>query len=180
MTAIGCGTHYHIAPPGGLVHVFSLNSDCSEPNGNTAGSVQGAWLQAALAASTAPWKLVIAHHAPYSSCTSHGSQAFMQWGFEGMGAHAVLSGHDHTYERVLMASGMPYFVNGIGGQSRNSFGTPIMGEPLRAVLPPPLPACRCQADTDACKAVSSAPHPACPPPLAPQAAQCATRPATAP
>ena len=110
------------------MHVFSLNSDCSEPNGNTAGSVQGAWLQAALAASTAPWKIVIYHHAAYSSSSSHGSNSWMQWPFQAWGAHATLAGHDHTYERILMASGMPYFVNGIGGQSRNSFGTPVAGE----------------------------------------------------
>jgi glucose/arabinose dehydrogenase len=103
----------------GPVHLFVLNSDSREPDGIGRSSVQAAWLQERLAASTAPWKLVILHHAPYSSGT-HGSDRAVQWPFAAWGASAVLSGHDHTYERLLV-DGLPYFVNGLGGGARYEF-----------------------------------------------------------
>lgn len=40
----------------------------------------------------------------------------MQWPFEAWGAHAVLSGHDHSYERLHAPNangGFPFFVNGL-------------------------------------------------------------------
>ena len=36
----------------------------------------------------------------------------MRWTFQEWGASVVLSGHDHTYERILMG-GFPYFVNSL-------------------------------------------------------------------
>lgn len=41
----------------------------------------------------------------------------MQWPFKLWGAEAVLAGHDHLYERLLV-DGLPYFVNGIGGAKK--------------------------------------------------------------
>lgn len=95
-------------------------------------------LQNQLAASTAPWKIVILHQSPFSS-GDHGSFPRLQWPFETWGADAVLSGHDHIYERILKNS-FPYFVNGIGGASVYSFGTPVSGACVcpnfQAQLPP--------------------------------------------
>lgn len=48
----------------------------------------------------------------------------MRWPFQAWGASAVLSGHEHTYER-LSVDGIPYFVNGVGGASRYPFGPPL-------------------------------------------------------
>jgi len=45
------------------------------------------------------------------------------------GATAVLSGHDHLYER-LEANGIPYFVNGAGGRRLYRIGS---GEPESVV-----------------------------------------------
>ncbi len=45
----------------------------------------------------------------------------MQWPFKEWGASAVLSGHDHIYER-LDVNGLPYFVDGLGGQDRYDWG----------------------------------------------------------
>ena len=44
----------------------------------------------------------------------------MQWPFKSWGATAVFSGHDHTYER-LVVDRIPYFVNGLGGASEYPF-----------------------------------------------------------
>jgi hypothetical protein len=112
----------------GPIHVFMLDSDPREPDGHE-GDAQAAWLQAGLAASTAAWKVVVMHHPPYSS-GPHGSSSWMQWRFEAWGAHAVLAGHDHLYERVTKRQ-FPYFVNGLGGQAAYAFQTPVDGSQAR-------------------------------------------------
>lgn len=110
----------------GPVHFFMVDSDSVEPDGITETSVQGQWLKERLTTSTVPWKLVLFHHAAYSSSSNHGSNRNLQWPFATWGADAVLSGHDHTYER-LKVNGLTYFVNGLGGASPYAFGTPVAG-----------------------------------------------------
>ncbi|MBC7879398.1 MAG: DNRLRE domain-containing protein [Anaerolineales bacterium] len=113
----------------GPIHFFVVDSDSREPDGITGTSTQGIWLQNQLAASTSIWNIVYLHHAPYSS-GEHGSNTTLQWPFAAWGADAVLAGHDHTYERIFQ-NGIPYFVNGLGGRSLYSFGTPISGSQVR-------------------------------------------------
>lgn len=110
----------------GPVHFFALDSDTSEPDGVTADSAQGQWLEARLAASTACWKVVYMHHPPYTSGSVHASTAYMQWPFGGWGADIVLAGHVHNYER-LDIGGLPYIVNGAGGRALYASGSPIAG-----------------------------------------------------
>jgi hypothetical protein len=105
----------------GPVHFFALDSDEHEPDGFNAGSAQAAWLQQGLAVSTSPWNIVYMHHPPYSS-GMHGSTAWMQWPFATWGADAVLAGHDHLYERLLV-DGIPYFTDGAGGNGLYNFVT---------------------------------------------------------
>ena len=114
----------------GPMHVFFLNSELDEPDGVTSDSPQAQWLQAALAASTAPWKIVSAHHPPYSSGVEHGSHDYMQWPFKEWGATHVLSGDDHLFE-ALEVDGLPYFVTGLGGAIIHAFGSPIAGSLFR-------------------------------------------------
>jgi tartrate-resistant acid phosphatase type 5 len=111
------------------IHFFAIDSDPNEPDGRTGASTQATWLRNQLAASTSCWNLVYFHHAPYSS-GSHGSDTTMQWSFRQWDANAVLAGHDHDYERVLV-DGFPYFVVGLGGVSIREFGTPIAGSQVR-------------------------------------------------
>ena len=99
----------------GLVHFFMLDSDPNEPDGRSEDSVQSAWFQEQVASASAPWKLVVMHHPPYSSSAKHGSDAEVQWPFAELGVDAVLAGHAHSYER-LNRHGIPYFVNGLGGR----------------------------------------------------------------
>lgn len=126
-TLPGNERYYDVAR--GSVDVFILDSDDREPDGIGFTSVQAAWLQAGLAASVAPWQLVITHHPPYSSAR-HGNTAALQWPYAAWGADAVLSGHDHVYER-LQVDGIPYIVNGAGGASLYDFGTPVAGSVSR-------------------------------------------------
>ncbi len=114
----------------GPVHFFVIDSDGNEPDGNSSTSTQAVWLHAHLAASSAPWNLVYMHHPPYSSGATHGSTTVMQWPYQAWGADAVLAGHDHTYERILL-NNFPYFVNGLGGKSIYTFGSPVPGSQVR-------------------------------------------------
>jgi len=104
----------------GPVHLFMLDTDEREPDGATETSLQAQWLRQRLGQSTASWKLVLAHHAPY---TSHEVEDItrMRWPFKAWGADAVLSGFYHVYERLLV-DGLPYFVNGASGAWVSRFG----------------------------------------------------------
>ena len=114
----------------GPVHLFALDSDSREPDGVGASSIQASWLKEKLAASTSPWKIVYMHHPPYSSAY-HGSTDWMQWPYKEWGATTVISGHDHTYERLII-NDFPYFINGLGGYtSRYWFVTTLEGSQIR-------------------------------------------------
>ena len=113
----------------GPVQFFVVDSDSRDPDGVLSGSPQGIWLQNALAGSTSPWQIVYFHTAPYSSGT-HGSTEYMRWPFKDWGADAVLSGHDHTYER-LSIDGLTYFVNGLGGGGIYDFLHHVDGSQVR-------------------------------------------------
>jgi hypothetical protein len=114
----------------GMVHLFVLNSNAAEPNGISKTSRQAKWLQAALSASKAPWDVVVDHHPPYSSDSTHGSSKVMRWPFASWGAELVLSGHAHDYERIKR-NGITYIVDGLGGASRYRFGPPLSGSQAR-------------------------------------------------
>lgn len=114
----------------GPAHFFMLNSDPHEPDGITTTSAQAQWLQSRLSDSAACWKIVVMHHAPYSSSAVHGSTTIMQWPYAAWGADMVLAGHAHVYER-LHRDGIPYIVNGVGGAPLYAFGAPISGSLVR-------------------------------------------------
>jgi hypothetical protein len=114
----------------GPVHLFIVDSDAREPDGISGTSVQAQWLRDRLAASSAAWKIVLFHHSPYSSGSSHGSSAVLQWPFQAWGADAVLTGHDHDYERLLVYT-LPFIVDGLGGRSITGFSTVERGSQVR-------------------------------------------------
>ncbi len=110
----------------GPVHFFCVDSDAYEPDGIEVGSRQAEWLREALAASTAPFRIVLQHHPPLSSALEHGSDARLQWPFRQWGATAVLAGHDHTYEHVIQ-EGVHYVISGLGGRSRYPYAGAVSG-----------------------------------------------------
>ena len=97
----------------GDIELFAVDSDSHEPDGNTPDSAQATWLKGALAASSAPYKIITLHHPPYSS-GEHGDNPTSQWPFAEWGATAVMAGHDHHYERLTINK-FPYFIIGTGG-----------------------------------------------------------------
>ena len=104
--------------------------------------VMGAWLLAAIASSTAKWKIVVIHHPMYSSSTHHGgpsvevgwSAAFksMQWDWSVLGVPFVLNSHDHVVEAILK-SGTLHVQYALAGGTANAFGTPIAESLFRSL-----------------------------------------------
>lgn len=113
----------------GAGHFFALNSDSNEPDGVGRSSRQARWLQERMLASTQPWQIVFMHHPPYSS-GRRGAVDWMRWPFKEWGADAVLCGHDHYYER-LVVDGLVYFINGAGGGGLYGFGEVAEGSQKR-------------------------------------------------
>lgn len=134
---------YRVWPAGSRIEFFVLSSGLNsyeevfEPEGNSRSSAQRRWLSEALRGSQAPFKVVVLHHPPF---TSGGAYApgydFLRWPFQTMGAHLVLCGHEHNYERFHVTSsvgnrdgsrdgspGIPYIVAGIGGGDLRRFQT---------------------------------------------------------
>jgi hypothetical protein len=108
----------------GDVDVFFLDSDPRNPDGIDIASVQHAWLLASAAASTALWKVVVMHHPPFTSGTTEAASVDLRWDFAAMGINAVITGHQHNYERYEK-DGVIYLVAGTGGKSLYGFtGSP--------------------------------------------------------
>ena len=112
----------------GAWHVIVLNSNCYAIGGCDAGSPQGRWLRADLAAHPRACTLAYWHHARFSSGL-HGSNALLKPFWQllyAAGADVVMSGHDHDYERFAPQTpagrldkrrGIVEFVVGTGGKS---------------------------------------------------------------
>ena len=120
----------------GDIEFFMIDSDKDTPDGYSYNSDQGNWMKQKILGSTAKWKIAVFHHTAYSSDSNHGNTLYMQWPFEEWGIDAVISGHAHTYERIMKdrnndGDSLVYFVNGLGGANRYSFGTPVSGSIIR-------------------------------------------------
>lgn len=99
----------------GPIHFYSLNTGTK---GHVeANSEPAALLKADLQQSKQPFKMVYFHHPPYS-VSKHGSNKTMQWAWDSLGVNAVLTGHDHVYERITSKDGNKplYLVCGNSGR----------------------------------------------------------------
>jgi predicted phosphodiesterase len=90
--------------------------------------VQLEWLNNTLKSATEQWKIVYFHHPLYSNGDRHGSNVELRVRLEPIlvahGVDVVMSGHDHTYERIVPQNGITYFVIGSSGQLRRGGLTP--------------------------------------------------------
>lgn len=97
----------------GPVEFFMLDT-----NVNANWSRQLPWLREALAASTAPWKVVVGHHPIYSS-GYYGDDEVARDRlaplFRRARVQLYINGHDHNYERSKPIQGTTYLVVGGGG-----------------------------------------------------------------
>ena len=115
----------------GAWHIIVLDSTCAKVGGCGAGSEQGSWLAADLAASNARCAVAIWHHPRWSS-GDHGDVATSAPLWEAVaaaGVDIVLNGHDHDYERFAPQDatgaadpdGTREFVVGTGGAALRPF-----------------------------------------------------------
>ncbi|EAQ74561.1 MULTISPECIES: metallophosphoesterase [unclassified Synechococcus] len=97
----------------GPVEFFMLDSNVNADWGR-----QLPWLKRALAASQAPWKVVVAHH-PIQSSGHYGNneaaRARLAPLFRQFGVQLYINGHEHNYERSKPINGTTYLVVGGGG-----------------------------------------------------------------
>jgi hypothetical protein len=120
----------------GPVHFAGLDSNCSGglETADCSIALQKAWLDADLAATSRPWKVVFLHHPQWSS-GEHGSSTVARQFvpiLEKHGVDLVLTGHDHDYERSRPMKGtaaaepgtpgaVTYVVVGNGGAALRAF-----------------------------------------------------------
>jgi 3',5'-cyclic AMP phosphodiesterase CpdA len=120
--------YYNLKQGDGLVEFFMLDSTDFD-------NAQHAWLEQALSASNARWKIAVFHHPIYSSGTRHGSSTGLRSKLEPLftkyKVNAAFSGHDHIYERTKPQQGIQYFVTGAGGKTRR--GGVKLDSPIRQV-----------------------------------------------
>jgi 3',5'-cyclic AMP phosphodiesterase CpdA len=119
--------YYSFKAPKEDVRFFALESTYMDPD-------QMKWIEDELKSSREKWKIVFFHHPLYSSARTHGSQIKLAEALQPLfiqyTVSLVLSGHDHTYERIKPQSGIQYFVEGSSGQLRS--GDLRKGSPLTA------------------------------------------------
>jgi 3',5'-cyclic AMP phosphodiesterase CpdA len=99
----------------GPVEFFMLDT-----NGNTDWTRQLRWLDGALMASSAPWKVVVGHH-PIYSAGHYGDDARLIARLGPIlarhGVQLYINGHEHNYERTRAIAGTTYLTVGGGGAS---------------------------------------------------------------
>ncbi|HKB16618.1 MAG TPA: metallophosphoesterase, partial [Planctomycetota bacterium] len=125
------GERYYSFDRGNVHFVSADSNEVSSPpsacTSNPAFTAQLGWLDADLAGSAAPWKIVFFHHPPYSD-SNHGDDPDVQASFvpifEARKVDLAFAGHDHCYERfpqmiggVPASGGVRYMVAGTGGAS---------------------------------------------------------------
>lgn len=112
------GTEQWYSYDWGRVHFAALDTE-------SAIGPQIEWLDADLAASPLPWKIVYLHKPPYSS-GEHGSDVGLRAALAPIlarhGVQLVLAGHDHDYERIAPQDGVSYIVTGGGGRGTRPVG----------------------------------------------------------
>lgn len=97
----------------GDVEFFALDSNYMSPE-------QLDWINHALQASKAKWKIAFFHHPLYSNGLTHGAdldlRARLTPLFRQYGVNAVFSGHEHVYERIAPRDSIYYFIVGNSGK----------------------------------------------------------------
>ena len=115
LALLGTPSRYY-AVTRGPADFFYLDSGSIERSGPDAGE-QLSWLDDALDASEAQWKIVCTHH-PVHSSGSHGPTEPLQRVLEPIlvrhHVDLVLAGHDHHYERSEPIDGVTHVVSGGG------------------------------------------------------------------
>ncbi len=99
-----------------LIEFFVLDTNTEK----TLPSAQLAWLEAALKASTAKWKVAYMHHSLFTSGRMHPPYLELRNQLHPLFAkykvNLVLAGHVHAYERIKPQDGVQYITEGCSGK----------------------------------------------------------------
>ena len=141
------------------VHFFLVdNTDYLIGGDETVSGYTAQWLRERLAASTAPWKVVIMHYPPWCSGIGHPNYTTRRWPFKTWGADVLMSGHVHVYERFMFSDGLMAIVCGTCNPAYWAQPNPALiwqGSALSnstfgyGVAPQLAGTCRCQATANA-------------------------------
>jgi len=105
-----------------VVQFFALDTQNLVRGSSSIRGKQLAWLDSALAASVARWKIVFGHHPPFSN-GAHGNNKRLIKELvpilEKHGVTALFSGHDHDLQALRPVNGVRYFVSGGGAGARS-------------------------------------------------------------
>lgn len=114
---MGGKRNYSFKPAGDLVEFFTIDTTLVVEKGDT---TQLAWLDKALHDSKARWKIVFAHHPPYSPGRRHGDNPILIEKLvpilQRNGVRVVLTGHEHFFARMRQVGGIDYLISGSGGK----------------------------------------------------------------
>lgn len=123
----GPGGHHYYQFARGPVRFFVLNSNIvSGWKGASTGSEQDIWFRQALQDAKETYKIAIFHHSPYNSSNDNPRDTWMRaWRFEKTNLTAVIAGHAHVYERVMLG-GFPFITNGVGGSNMSTVRDPVI------------------------------------------------------
>lgn len=115
---MGGKTYYSFAPAGDLVEFFTFNSTPLAEKDIVTDEL--AWLDGALKASHARWKIVFIHHPPYSPGRRHGNNKILIEKLVPIltrnGVRVVMTGHEHFFARMRDRDGIAYIISGSGGK----------------------------------------------------------------
>lgn len=100
--------YYHKYFANGDLDLYVLNEGedtagvLQEPDGNTVGSVQYNWFIDQLSQNTGRWRVVLIHK-PHVTAVNTAPARFnldIDWGFEALGIHLMLVGHNHANQHI--------------------------------------------------------------------------------
>ena len=87
-------------------------------------STMGQWIVNKIATSTARWKIVVIHHAAYSSSAANSGYASNRWNWSALGVHLVLQAHNHGIERINK-DGIYFYTVAMGGGSHHGWNAKL-------------------------------------------------------
>jgi len=99
----------------GVLDLVAINSNLGMNGPTNESKIQMEWVRETLLSSTSHWKVPFFHHSPFTTAHHDPPATWMRWPFQNWGASAVLSGHEHTFERIFREKTLPYVVNGLSG-----------------------------------------------------------------
>jgi tartrate-resistant acid phosphatase type 5 len=102
----------------GPVQLFAIDTDPIRRHDGATTEEQKRWLDRALAASTAPWKVVYGHHPIYSNGQHGDTPEMIAEILPLLQKHKVdvyLAGHEHDLQALRPEEGVYFFVSGAGG-----------------------------------------------------------------